>query len=168
MVAAAKRAKGSPTQLMMECVGISCFDPAQEEEELVAAAPEEVLLGAGEHNWRTAAPAREMLMGACALCHLVYWWQGPQHRSLASLREDARKDDAPAALAPPCEEKGGGGAYEFQDRKQVHKCVKAVIDTLHDEARVALWLDAIHCATRASSWSSSKTALTHLCTWSRS
>ena len=42
--------------------------------------------------------------------------------------------------------KGGGAAYEFQDRDQVHRCVKAVIDTLHDEARVALYLDAIHCA----------------------
>ena len=51
----------------MECVGVSCFDPAQEEEELVAAAPEEVLLGACEKNWRTAAPTRESLMGACAL-----------------------------------------------------------------------------------------------------
>ena len=27
----------------------------------------------------------------------------------------------------------------------MHRCVKAVIDTLHEEARVALWLDAIHC-----------------------
>ena len=38
-----KRAKGSPTQ-MMECVGVSCFDPAGEPEEELAAAPEEVLL----------------------------------------------------------------------------------------------------------------------------
>ena len=46
----------------MECVGISCFDPAGEpEDELVAAAPEEVLLGACEKNWRTAAPTREKL-----------------------------------------------------------------------------------------------------------
>ena len=76
----------------MECLGVSCFDPAGEpEEELIAAAPEEVLLlGACEHNWRTEAPARESLMGACALCHLVYWWQGPQHRSLDTLRDDAR------------------------------------------------------------------------------
>ena len=45
---------------MMECVGVSCFDPAQEEEELVAAAPEEVLLlGACEKNWRTEAPTRD-------------------------------------------------------------------------------------------------------------
>jgi hypothetical protein len=140
-----KRAKGSPTQ-MMECVGVSCFDPAGEPEEELAAAPEEVLLlGACEKNWRTEAPTRESLMGACALCHLVYWWQGPQHRSLDALRDDARKHEAPAELAPPCEKTGGGGAYEFQDRKQVHKCVKAVIDTLHEEARVALWLDAIHC-----------------------
>ena len=103
VVAAAKRAKGSPTQLMMECVGISCFDLAgEQEEELVAAAPEEVLLlGACENNWRTEAPTRGALRGACALCHLVYWWQGPQHRSLAALRDDARKHDAPAELAPP-------------------------------------------------------------------
>ena len=114
---------------MMECVGVSCFDPAQEEEELVAAAPEEVLLGACENNWRTEAPTRAALRGACALCHLVYWWQGPQHRSLAALRDDALKDDAPAELAPPCEKTGGGGAYEFQDRDQVHRCVKAVVGT---------------------------------------
>ena len=131
---------------MMECVGISCFDPAGEpEEELLAAAPEEVLLGACEKDWRTEAPTREALRGACALCHLVYWWQGPQHRSLAALRDDPLKHEAPAELAPPCEEKGGGAAYEFQDRKQVHKCVKAVFEELHAEARVALWLDAIHC-----------------------
>ena len=38
---------------MMECVGISCFD-GEQEEELVAAAPEEVLLlGTCEKNWRT-------------------------------------------------------------------------------------------------------------------
>ena len=130
----------------MECVGVSCFDPAQEEEELVAAAPEEVLLlGACEKDWRTEAPTRGALRGACALCHLVYWWQGPQHRSLASLRDDALREEAPAALAPPCELKGGGAAYEFQDRDQVHRCVKAVFEELHDEARVALWLDAIHC-----------------------
>ena len=139
--------------MMMECVGISCFDPAGEpEEELIAAAPPkeelreaQALLGTYKNNWRTAAPTRGALRGACALCHLVYWWQGPQHRSLASLREDALKHEAPAALAPPCEEKGGGAAYEFQDRNQVHKCVKAVVEELHDEARVALWLDAIHC-----------------------
>ena len=75
----------------------------------------------------------------------MYWWQGPQHRSLAALRDDAMKDDAPAELAPPCEKTGGGAAYEFQDRDQVHRCVKAVSEELHDEARVALWLDAIHC-----------------------
>ena len=132
---------------MMECVGISCFDPAGEpEDELVAAAPEEVLLGACEKDWRTAAPTREALRGACALCHLVYWWQGPQHRSLAALRDDALEHEAPAELAPPCEKTGGGGAYEFQDRNQVHRCVKAVFEELHDEARVALWLDAIHCS----------------------
>ena len=138
---------------MMECVGISCFDPAGEpEEELIAAAPPkeelreaQALLGTYKNNWRTAAPTRGALRGACALCHLVYWWQGPQHRSLAALRDDALKDEAPAELAPPCEEKGGGAAYEFQDRRQVHRCVKAVFEELHDEARVALWLDAIHC-----------------------
>ncbi len=131
---------------MMECVGISCFDPAGEpEEELLAAAPEEVLLGACEKNWRTEAPAREALRGACALCHLVYWWQGPQHRSLAALRDDARKHEASAELTPPCEKTGGGAAYEFQDRRQVHKCAKAVFEELHDEARVALYLDTIHC-----------------------
>ena len=160
----------------MECVGISCFD-GEQEEELVAAAPEEVLLlGTCEKNWRTAAPMREKLMGACALCHLVYWWQGPQHRSLASLRDDARKHDAPAALAPLCEKAGGGGAYEFQDRKQVHKCVKAVIDTLHEEARVALWLcfDArsadlgmalrARCSTNSTWFQISSTHLCAICT----
>ena len=91
----------------MECVGVSCFDPAGEPEEaLVALIPE----GTKETSppkqlrkkqWRTEAPTRESLMGACALCHLVYWWQGPQHRSLASLREDALKHEAPAELAPP-------------------------------------------------------------------
>ena len=58
---------------MMECVGISCFDTAGEpEEELIAAEPTIPLLGAREKNWRTAAPTREALRGACALCHLVY------------------------------------------------------------------------------------------------
>ena len=106
--------------------------------------PTKRLLG-DEKNWRTEAPTRVQLRGACALCHLVYWWQGPQHRSLAALRDYAVKDEAPADLAPPCEKTGGGAAYEFQDRDQVHKCVKALFEELHDEARVALWLDAIHC-----------------------
>ena len=135
---------------MMECVGISCFDPTGEpEEELISLIPEGTRKESPPkqlRKWRTEAPTRGALRGACALCHLVYWWQGPQHRSLAALRDDAFKNEAPAELAPPCEEKGGGAAYEFQDRSQVHKCVKAVIDTLHDEARVALWLDAIHCS----------------------
>ena len=134
----------------MECVGISCFDPAGEPEEaLVALIPEgtkETSPPKQLRKWRTEAPTREALRGACALCHLVYWWQGPQHRSLAALRDDALEHEAPAELAPPCEKTGGGGAYEFQDRDQVHKCVKAVFEELHDEARVALWLDAIHCA----------------------
>ena len=139
---------------MMEFVGISCFDPAEAPEEaLVALIPEgtketpppKKLQRAGESNWRTEAPTREALRGACALCHLVYWWQGPQHHSLAALRDDAFKNEAPAELAPPCEKTGGGAAYEFQDRDQVHRCVKAVFEELHDEARVALWLDAIHC-----------------------
>ena len=59
---------------MMECVGISCFDPAGEpEDEFIAVAPEgtKPLLD-DEKNWRTAAPTREALRGACALCHLVY------------------------------------------------------------------------------------------------
>ena len=137
---------------MMECVGISCFDPAGEpEEELISLIPESTRKESPpktlrkKQDWRTEAPTRGALRGACALCHLVYWWQGPQHRSLAALRDDALKEEAPAALAPPCEVKGGGAAYEFQDRDQVHKCVKAVFEELHDEARVALWLDAIHC-----------------------
>ena len=135
---------------MMECVGISCFDPTGEpEEELISLIPEGTRKESPPkqlRKWRTEAPTRGALRGACALCHLVYWWQGPQHRSLAALRDDAFKNEAPAELAPPCEKTGGGAAYEFQDRSQVHKCVKAVIDTLHDEARVALWLDAIHCS----------------------
>ena len=138
---------------MMECVGISCFDPTGEpEEELISLIPEGTRKESPpkqlrkKQAWRTEAPTRGALRGACALCHLVYWWQGPQHRSLAALRDDAFKNEAPAELAPPCEKTGGGAAYEFQDRSQVHKCVKAVIATLHDEAHVALWLDAIHCA----------------------
>jgi hypothetical protein len=50
-------------------------------------------------------------MEAAALCHLVYWWRGPEHRSLELLREDARKETAPEELAPPSEEVGGGIAY---------------------------------------------------------
>lgn len=134
----------------MECLGVSCFDPAGEPEEaLVALIPEATKKESPPkqlRKWRTEAPTRKQLRGACALCHLVYRWQGPQHRSLELLREDALKDDAPAELAPPFEKTGGGAAYEFQDRNQVHKCVKAVFEELHDEARVALWLDAIHCS----------------------
>ena len=133
-------------------------------------------------DWRLEPPTREDLLHAAALCHLVYWWRGPEHRSWETLKKDAKLDsgatealqqltprnketsgasfsaeavqassaaqassDALAELAPPSEAKGGGIAYEFQDRDQVHKCVKAVSEELHDEARVALWLDAIHC-----------------------
>ena len=120
----------------MECVGISCFDPAGEPDEaLVALIPEGTKKESPPkqlRKWRTEAPTRAALRGACALCHLVYWWQGPQHRSLDTLRDDALKEEAPAPLAPPCEKTGGGAAYEFQDRKQVHKCVKAVFEELHD------------------------------------
>ena len=106
---------------MMECVGISCFDPTGEpEEELISLIPEGTRKESPpkqlrkKQAWRTEAPTRGALRGACALCHLVYWWQGPQHRSLASLREDALKHEAPAALAPPCEERAAARRTSFR------------------------------------------------------
>ena len=53
---------------MMECVGISCFDPAGEPEEaLVALIPEgtkETSPPKQLRKWRTEAPAREWRRGA--------------------------------------------------------------------------------------------------------
>ena len=129
-------------------------------------------------DWRLEPPTREDLLHAAALCHLVYWWRGPEHRSWETLKKDAKLDsgatealqqltprnketsgasfsaeavqassvDALAELAPPSEAKGGGIAYEFQDRHQVHKCVKEVMDGLHPESKVVLWDGQINCA----------------------
>ena len=96
--------------------------------------------------WRTEPPTREQLNAAAALCFIVYWWKGPEQRSWEALREDAKKDEAPADLAPDAEAAGGGLAYEFQDRNQVHKCVKAVMASVHPEGTVVMWDKKVNAA----------------------
>ena len=89
--------------------------------------------------WRVNPPTREQLVAAAALCHLVYWWRGPEHRSWEDLQRDSSLQQAPEELAPPSEAAGGGVVYEFQDRDQVHRCVKTVMASVHGEATIVLW-----------------------------
>ena len=80
---------------MMECVGISCFD-GEPEEELVATAPEEVLLGARgaallrglEGRGRLAAAAAGAALLALAASALV----GRRRRPFGAARERRRRD----------------------------------------------------------------------------
>ena len=109
-------------------------------------APDDVLITDAAIPWHAEPPTREKLINAAALCHLVYWWLGPEHRPWEDLREDAKQETAPSELAPPSEEVGGGAVYEFQDREQVHRCVKTVMASVPREATLALWDPKLHAA----------------------
>ena len=102
--------------------------------------------------WRTEPPTREQLKAAAALCFLVYWWNGPEQRSWEALQGDAKKELSrekelgPPELAPDAEAGGGGLVYEFQDRNQVHKCVKAVMESVHPEGKIVMWQEKVNAA----------------------
>ena len=38
-------------------------------------------------DWREEPPTRDAIAFACALCHLVYWWRGPDHMTIEALRK---------------------------------------------------------------------------------
>ena len=67
------------------------------------AVPLEGGTGTATANWQDEPPQRELLLFASSLCHLMYWWSGPQHRSLQQLRVDAAAPTPPPALIPPKE-----------------------------------------------------------------
>ena len=50
------------------------------------------------------------------------------------------------ARAMAGEAAGGGLAFEFQDRNQVHRCVKRVMASVHPEATVAMWDGKVNAA----------------------
>jgi hypothetical protein len=68
------------------------------------AVPLEGGTGTATANWQDEPPQRELLLFASSLCHLMYWWSGPQHRSLQQLRVDAAAPTPPPALIPPKEQ----------------------------------------------------------------
>ena len=76
--------------------------------------------------WRDAAPPKDDLIMTSSLCHLMYWWRGPEHRSLLQLRSDAGAEEADDALIPPMQAKGCADSrlnqlqYFFRDKNQVH------------------------------------------------